>query len=263
MDHSLSILDEAPARRREPFLWRQFAPTRTPAQVVFDAIFGVAGPLLCFVADPLVFRSGLMGPPILGRFQLFAYLISTIAISALTVWLCLPEYLDAFRAMIGGVLVAGAAFSFIIGVVILPYSFIGVLLIIGLAGFTPFLTAFVYLRNGFRALPGLASGRSREFTWSIAAVSGLVALALAAVISLQVSSAISRSLDALLHGNPRQAEVAAAQMKWMPLLPKESFDQIVEAYQAEPDAQKKALLKKFYLDMTGHDIEHRLLILND
>jgi hypothetical protein len=263
MEYSLSILDQAPTKRREPFLWRQFAPTRTPAQLAFDLIFGVAGPILCFLADPLVFRPGLMGAPLLGRFQLFAYVLSTIAISVLIVWCFLAEYIDAFRAMISGVLVAGAAFSLVIGVVILPFSLIGVLLIIGLAGFTPFLTAFVYIRNGFRAFPGRTSRHSRESTWTMGVLGGLVALALAGVISIQVSSAISRSLSALLHGNPQQAEVAAAQMRWMALLPRESFDEIVEAYQVEQDPKRKALLKKFYQDMTGQDIDRRLRILND
>ena len=54
-----------PNRARPGFWRRQFAPSLTRPQVVFDITFGVIGPILCFGFDPLVFRGGLGGAPLL------------------------------------------------------------------------------------------------------------------------------------------------------------------------------------------------------
>jgi len=266
MGRIFSIVDHAPPVDTEPFFARQFWPGRTRAQLVFDVVFGIAGPILCFIADPIVFKSGAIsftGAAILGRYQLFAYLLSAIAIGVLVAWFCLDRNLDSFRPVISGVFVAGAAFSTLIGVIILPFSLMGLLFIIGLAGFTPFLTAFVYLRNGFRAFPGRMNGGNRELRWPIAVVSGFVAISLATVVSYQVSSAISRSVQEVLQGDSDRAEAAAAQIKWIPFVPKESLDEIVRTYEQEPDNKKKAVLRNFYEDLTGQDIDQRLRILND
>jgi hypothetical protein len=67
------------------------------------------------------------------------------------VWFALNRHLTAFSAPIGGILIAGGIFSLAVGVRILPYTLIGLIVLIGAAGFTPFLTAFVYFRSGVRA----------------------------------------------------------------------------------------------------------------
>lgn len=63
-----------------PRFWaHQFPPEATSSQLAFDVLFGVVGPVLCFIFDPIVFRSGgVWGKPLLADYQLVAYLFSAL-----------------------------------------------------------------------------------------------------------------------------------------------------------------------------------------
>lgn len=231
---------------------------------MFDIFFGIAAPVLCFVADPIVFSSqfGLGGEAVLGRYQLFAYLVSAIAMVALAIWLCFEDYLQPYSFVLGGVFVSSAIFSTIIGLIILPYSLLGVLFVIGLAGFTPFLTAFVYVRNAIRALRGPAQTTlGLKVAGALCAAS--IMIGLPAIISYQVEVTVSQSIDALLNGDVVHAEAAVNRLRWLPFIPEHSLDSVVLTYGREQDTKKKEILKKYYRDVTGQDVESRLLILND
>ena len=64
------------------FWRRQFMPSTTHAQVVFDVLFGIVAPVLCFVFDPIVFQSG-FGPALFPELGPFVYMVSAIEISVL------------------------------------------------------------------------------------------------------------------------------------------------------------------------------------
>ena len=267
MRQILSDVNQPETESRPSFFARQFAANRTQGQLIFDGLLGVVAPVLCFIADPIVFRSGfaggpLLGAPMLGQYQLFAYLTSGFAIAALVAWLCFEHHLGDYGAVFCGVFLAGAAFSALVGIMILPLSLLGLMFIIGLAGFIPFLTAFVYLRNGIKAVR-----RARGMRPELKIASGLVAasliVGLPAIVSYQVSTEISRCVEAVLKGDATQAQTAADRLHWIPFLPQGSFEPIVTAYESEKDPQKKEILKKVYRDATGEDIDYRLMILSD
>lgn len=158
-----------PARRRlRPFWRRQFAESVTPAQRRFDITFGIILPVLCFVFDPIVFREWRTdGGGIYGRFQPYAYTVGTLEMVALAAWLLRAGGAGRPPAALGGVLFAGGLFSLAVGMAILPFSLVGLFLFVGVFGFTPFPTAVVYLRNGWRAA---ALGRPNDDpTWREAA----------------------------------------------------------------------------------------------
>src|SRR6059036_1217018 len=47
-----------------PRFWkRQFLGPATTPQIIFDVVFGIVGPVLCFVFDPVVFRGDFLGEP--------------------------------------------------------------------------------------------------------------------------------------------------------------------------------------------------------
>jgi len=262
----LSDVNRPETESRPSFFARQFAPDRTRGQLIFDGVLGVVAPILCFIADPLVFRSGFPGGPILGapllaQYQLFAYLTSGVAIAALVAWLCFEHRLGDYGAMFCGVFLAGAAFSAVVGIMILPLSLLGLMFIIGLAGFTPFLTAFVYLRNGIKAARR-AGGRG-ELKIASGLVAASLVVGLPGIVSYQVSTEISRCVEEVLKGDATQAQTAADRLRWIPFLPQGSFEPVVTAYESEKDPQKKEILKKVYRDATGEDIDYRLMILSD
>ena len=163
MINRLSIIHDHDTRTPgalRAFMGRQLGGDATTRQYVFDLAIGIVAPVLCLVFDPVVFRSGGFGSAIFGSFQLFAYGAIALEIAALAAWLALGARAAEWRNVIGGVLSAGALFSFVIGVALLPLSVIGLLFGIGVFGLTPFLVAFVYWRNGRRALQsGGAHGR--------------------------------------------------------------------------------------------------------
>jgi hypothetical protein len=177
--HAVSTL------RSRGFWRRQFGAQVTPKQRRFDITFGFVMPVLCFVFDPIVFHRWLSYEPgLLGRWQFYAYTISALEMVALAVWLFKAGGGGRPPAALGGMLLAGGVFSLVVGVVLLPFSLLGLIFFfVGVFGFTPFCTAVVYLRNGWRAAnpgrsgDGLRAGAAAAFALGFVLALGAPALA--------------------------------------------------------------------------------------
>lgn len=247
----------------KPLFWRrQFEGDRTEAQQVFDVVFGVIAPILCFYFDPVVFKGAFVQESTIQSYQLFAYGVTAVEVSVLAIWLVFGTRLGGWSQLVGGVLMSGAVFSAAIGVAILPLSIIGLMLGIGIFGFVPFVTAFVYLRVGWRAF------KSKEETtpasWATALLIGaILSLGIPALGSLYVSRTAARSVDLVLHGSPQQAQVALARLGKLPIIPRQNLEPLVQAYMVEKDSNRKATLKDSYRLLTGEDIDTQIAIMND
>lgn len=139
------------ARLPLSFRGRQFHLEPTARQQRCDWIFGVGLPLVCFAADPLVFADE---NAILYKYKIFAYALSITSIMAMAAWLLWGQRLGELRPYLGGLFLAGSVISLIIGLILLPFSLIGMFFLVGFLGFTPLFSSFVYLRNGVRAING-------------------------------------------------------------------------------------------------------------
>jgi len=244
------------------FWKRQFAGNSTEPQLVFDVAFGLVAPVLCFFFDPTIFKGGLIGPPILQPYQLFAYAVTSLELTLLAVSMIFGSRLGAWSRVIGGALLSGSVFSAVIGVAILPYSIMGLMVAIGLLGFIPFVTAFVYLRVGWRALK--REQKTPAGSMVVGLLLGVVlSLGLPGLVSLYISNSASHSVDAILHGDPKQAQNAVGHLRWLPFVPQQDLEPIVQAYENEQDPERKEILKNSYQALTGEDLEVRLRILND
>ena len=249
-------------RTRQGFWARQFQNVPTDQQDRFDVIFGIVLPVICLVVDPIVFQGWIFHEqPILGRFQLFAYLFCGLQIGIFLCWRTLARYLAPAAGLIGGVLLAGSLFSFIVGVTILPLSIVGLVILIGIAGFTPFLTAFVYLRTGIRALRSQPRNALYQSRFPIALCAALLSVALPSLVNYQVSTIVSTSVNQMLTGNPQAAETAVRRLKWLPVSSTE-LSQLVDAYGNETRKEKKDVLKRYYREITGEDIERNFSIID-
>jgi hypothetical protein len=245
------------------FWRRQFAPTQTTPQLFFDVIVGGVAPVLCFYFDPIVFQgSSIGGPPLYSNYQVFAYAITAIEVAVLWLWLFVPR-LRSVGAFFSGILITGSLFSVVIGCAILPFTLLGLLVAIGVFGFTPFLTAFVYLRNGVRALRSDANYTIKRGWLSSAMMGFVLALGLPVFASVEISRMLSNTINIILNGNSTQVEVAINQLKWLPFVPQEKLDAMVNSYEAESDENKKDRWRKCYRAITGVDIEARARMLND
>jgi hypothetical protein len=76
MNHYSLNIDTGFERRAAPsdgFWRRQFMPPTTKRQKIFDVLFGVIAPVLCFVFDPIVFK-GTFDEGLLRDYQSYAYM---------------------------------------------------------------------------------------------------------------------------------------------------------------------------------------------
>jgi len=260
------------------FLRRQFSPPTSYAQKVFDVLFGVVAPILCFVFDPIVFRSAYFGPALFPDYQAFAYLVSGIEIFVLIIWLLLSGHLPAPR-LAGGVLMAGALFSGVIGMALLPFSLLGLSMGIGIFGFIPFLTALVYLRNAKSAFQlatksstlALGPGQPHQLitigitrsAWAATIVGFVLALGPPAGLNFAASMFVSQAMNAVISADERQADLAIDEIQYLQFFARPQVDKLVVAYAQAKEASRKKELKRRYWKLTGTDIEERLRILAD
>jgi len=147
--------NEQPAEVLEPepgFWARQFKGEITRGQRKFDWIFGVILPVICFYFDPIVFRNnaGDIGPALLGKISNFAHVLSFAAVLGTIAWLLWGEKLGWLNASLAGLFAVSSVAALAIGIFISPYSLLGLIVLIGALGFTPFFTSFVLLRNSIR-----------------------------------------------------------------------------------------------------------------
>jgi hypothetical protein len=154
-DQELTEAELLESRMPLGFFNRQFHLEPTVRQRRFDWAFGVILPIVCVAADQIVFSSAFgVEDALLGRYKMFAYLLSSVSIMSMTAWLLWGQRLGELRPYIGGLFIAGSVISFTVGVILLPFSLIGMFFLIGFLGFTPLFSSFVYLRNGVRAVKG-------------------------------------------------------------------------------------------------------------
>ncbi len=241
--------------RLKGFFARQFSLQRTEYQDRFDVLFGVVLPVLCFEFDPIVFKGGFFDGPLAADYQLLVYSISAVQITTMVIWLTFRDRFKSFSGPIAGVLFLGGLFSTVIGVVLLPFSILGLIILIGAAGFTPFLTGFVYLRNGIRGFRFHERNDAYQSRFSVGVASALFALGLPIFVAGQMSMSISNSVTTILQSDIAQAQRSVAQLGKMPFIPDHEARRLAIAYKQETDQDKKEFLSGVYFKVTGKKIE--------
>lgn len=245
------------------FLRRQFRNEATHEQIKFDIATGIVLPVLCLLFDPFVFRAGILGQPLAGQFQLFAYGFIAIEIIALAVWLALGSRAGEWCGVIGGIMLAGVLFSLAIGIWMLPFTLFGLLFILGALGFTPFLAALIYLRNARRALKAAAVQMPRAGLFVTLLFGATLAVGAPTFADWRINQLIERSLIEVLNGDDAQADASALKLRPVRWFASGELDQVVWAYGRATDPQRKERLARAYLKITGDDITRRLAVLYD
>jgi hypothetical protein len=186
METTLQINNSTPAPRPK-FLARQFASVPTLSQRKFDWCFGVGLPIVCIAADPIVFRSWMFDGPnegLLIDYRIFSYALSSVSILAMATWLLWGRKLGEVRPFLGGLFLAAAAISTLVGIYLLPYSAFGIIFAgLGLLGFTPLFSGFVFFRNSFRALESSAEDMPLRYIVRAAMLAAIYALVVPYVLN--------------------------------------------------------------------------------
>lgn len=215
----------------------------------FDVAFGIVLPIACLIADPGILRSlplSLLGPPLLAPFAAAAYVVILPAFVVLAVWLAWPRA----ALLLAGPLFAGGAVAFAIGVALLPISLPACVVLIGLLGLVPFVTAFVYVRNGLRALrTARAAGASR----SLVLVSLLFLVCFGAAYGAQwhVDGRVAALVEAATAGDDRRTDAAVEALRpfrWIA-----DAAPALAAVRAAPKDRAERL-ERAWLDATGHTL---------
>lgn len=245
------------------FLHRQFQGEPTRAQTTFDITVGMVLPVLCLVFDPFVFRNSFFGPPLAGRFQLFAYGFIAVQIIALAVWLAIGSRAGEWCGVLGGIMLAGALFSLVVGACLFPFSVFGLMLLIGVLGFTPFITAFIYMRNARRALRVAGAQMEGAGLFITLLFGATLAAGVPAFADWRINNLIARSMAEVLNGDEAQTEAAARRLRQVGWFDVVEFDQVVWAYGRATDPARRERLAQAYYKMTGENIEQRLNVIYD
>jgi hypothetical protein len=244
----LNEIDEKP---RKGFWRRQFQKDATEAQRNFDWLFGVVLPVVCFVVDPIVFKNEFTGESLLGTFKPFAYVLSYVSVMATAAWLIWGAKLKFLNGFLAGVFAVGGAVSLAGGIILLPFSLLGLILLIGILGFTPLFTALVFLRNAVRAFGAAKPFFERRVLINTFMLSAVFSFCLPAVLNIQ----IIRSLDKIVDGDAADVRAQAANLKYV--APLVNFNDLVKEYtfgMSNRDEEKHAALAEAYRELTGENI---------
>jgi hypothetical protein len=227
---------------------------------IFSVLMGIIAPIVCLALQPVLLpgdRFVLPGLGFINAHRLFGYGVIGLEILALSAWLACGDRLGVWCGPLSGVLFAGALFAGGLGLVLLPFSLIGLLAIIGVLGFVPLFTARVFYRNGVlgyrHAGKYLGSTRLR----ASALLGAILVVGVPGAIQVGVSLVVRSAIRGVVEGEPSAMNRLRA---WSAFVDR---DRLVRAYEAEQDPVRKERLARAYKELTSDDVESRLSILND
>lgn len=226
----------------------------------FSIFAGIVAPIVCFaiqrvlLADDIFWLPGLR---FINIFWLFGYGLIGLEMLALALRLAFGTRLGGWNGPVSGVLLVGALFAGGLGLVLLPFSLIGLLMIIGALGFIPFLTAAVYYAHAVEAYRQARQVMAGERLVAAVLLGALLVVGIPGAVQARVSLAVRSAIRDVAAGNPG----ALAKLRaWYRFAPR---DRLVWAYAAEQDQTRKRRLADAYKALTGEDVESRLIRLVD
>ncbi len=254
-------LNEEETEPQKGFWQRQFQTETTESQKTFDWLFGVILPVVCFVFDPIVFKGDAWGAAYLRTYKPFAYILSFVSVMAMSAWLIWGEKLKWLNAFLAGLFIVGGIVSLSLGIILSPISLLGLIILIGALGFTPILSAVVYLRNSLRAYQATKPFLEKGVLVYSFALSALFS----AVVPSVINAETNRALDRMIKGDARTVHAEFQSLKYVaPLI---NFDVLALHYHRsapeERETEKMKTIAEIYKEMTGEDLERKTRVLMD
>jgi hypothetical protein len=248
---------EADASDTQGFWAYHFSCVNTKKRRVFDVLFGIIVPILCFVFDPMVFGSS--GNPRLklryfSELKFLVYFFCALSIINLLVWLVFEKKLTKYGNIFGGLLWSSSIGAFLIGVLILPITLFGLLFLIGVFGFIPFVTAFVYLRNGAHAFQSTTRPLNYFGTIATLILCASFMFGVSTLVHLKCNTMLAQSLQLIVTDEPTESAIRVVKY----LASTEDADAIVWAYSKEKNPKQRGRMGIAYYKITGNDIQIRL-----
>lgn len=242
-------LNEEVKKKSKGFWRRQFQTEATRAQKTFDWLFGVLLPIACFIFDPVVFKGNLLGEAYLGAYKPFAYTLSFVSVMAMAAWLIWGAKLKWLNGWLAGFFLVGGIVSLAIGVILFPISLLGLVMMIGVLGFTPLLSGAIFLRNALRAYR-MAKPLMEK---NVLVYSMVLSALLTAVIPSVINAEINHSLDKIINGDAPTIRAETAKLKYFaPLINFEIFRQ--NSYRSRRTTEANEAVAVAYKELTGKEL---------
>ena len=151
--------------------------------------------------------------------------------------------------------------SLAIGIILSPFSLLGLIILIGALGFVPFFTAIVYLRNAVRAIRSARNVIDWQTIVYSAAFGGIFSF----VIPFAINMEIHRSLTVISKGDA--AAIRSESWKLRLAAPLVNVDMLAILYHRSSDEERKTprmeAIAELYKEMTGNNMEERSWVLMD
>lgn len=248
---STEMAEKFAAYQTKRFCERLVAQEPVRKRRIFDWAFGVIVPIVCVAADPIVFRPD---GGLLAAYRPFAYLLSFVSILAMAAWLLWGEKLKWLAAPISGLFYVGGAGSLVVGLILLPFSIVGILFyFIGLLGFTPIFAAIVFFRNGRRAYDASLMTLEAQVAWKAAFLAALFSF----VIPYVANAKIAQAVNDIASGDVNTIRRETAKLKFV--APLANLKPVSERYRRfediEKDSPKAKELAHAYREISGQEIE--------
>jgi len=170
-----------PVNKPVGFLKKQFKHPDTDAQKTFDIVFGILVPILCIASD-LFYGLGLFRPGgflngALWELSIYCYSEFIIGLSAMGYYLMFRQA----SAILAGILLGGGIFSLLLGILLLPLSVFGLVIVIGILGLTSFVSSFVFFRNARRCWTQSREHPSRKYFAAMMVLTAVVVVVVPAI----------------------------------------------------------------------------------
>ncbi|MBM4032871.1 MAG: hypothetical protein FJ291_13935 [Planctomycetes bacterium] len=222
-------------------------------QVLFDFLFGVLAPIALLAKDPALFAADVADRAVLPPYLAMpTYIVQGCLVAALLLWGITGMRLPVLGMLLAGPFAVGAVLSVVLGAALLQFAMVHGEYLSGWLAFTPWLTAFVFVRHCVLAC---RAGARRSVLLTI----GSLVVTFAAITIAAGSVARARARRAslleslLLSDSPADIDYACSQITDPDEL---DMDTIAEAYiSMKDDDPRRERLGGVYQRLTGVPID--------
>jgi hypothetical protein len=234
---------------------RARGPSRSPKCPSFrlsDLLFGLLLPLTCFLFDAGL-GLGIATRLISIALPLVAFELILIAAS----WVLAPKCSNV-RAALAGALAPGAICAGAVGLFLLPLSILGTVYVIGLLGFVPLITCFVFARASRAWLVAARGPEQRDVLLPYAAGFALALLPLVPPVAGAVWT--DQVIHRVVTDETYAVERAAEALRWVP---DGRLDAIVTEWGSSEDPRTQERLADLHEALGRGSVESRWYDLTD
>ncbi len=216
---------------------------------------GIVAPVVCLALQQVVLSGEefqMPGLRFINVFWIFGYGFIGLEMVVLVLRLAFGARLGAWNGPVAGVLFAGALFAGGLGLVLLPLSVIGLIVLIGALGFVPFLTAAAYYANAVEAYRQARRVAGGPKLVASVLVGTMLVLGAPGVVQAGVSLTLRSAIREIQMGNPAEMSKLRS-LNWLG-----ASDRLVWAYAGEWDPVRRQRIADAYRELTGEDVRVRL-----